>query len=156
MPHKTKKTEPEMENIYELSNEELKDLVKDGLEDLGVELDSIDIEVEDESRVVLRGRADSRREKELIGEAVEDALGVDDVVNELRVVNPAAVEDDDEADDDDSDDIRDGDNDTAGTQDLSRSVEDGIPYIPPLRRLYREAHGRSKCRRTDGSGSQAV
>ena len=155
MPHKTKKTEPEMENIYELSNKELRDLVKEGFEDLGVELDSIDIEVEDECRVVLRGRADSRREKELIGEAVEDALGVDEVVNELRVVRPG-VEDVDDEEDDDSDDVRDDDNDIAGTQDLSRSVEDGIPYIPPMRRVYREAQGRSKSRRTDGSGPQAV
>lgn len=126
-----------MDNLSELSSEELKGLVKESLEDLGVELDSIDIEVEDESRVVLRGRVASRREKELIGEAVEEDLGADEVVNELRVVRPDAEEVDDD-DDDDPDDIRDGDNDTIGTQDLSRSVEDGIPYIPPVRRVYRE------------------
>ena len=138
-----------MENLYELSNEEIKGLVREDLEDLGVELESIDIEVEDESRVVLRGRADSRREKELIGEAVEEDLGADELVNELRVVRPDADEDDDD-DDEDPDDIRDGDNDTVGTQDLSRSVEDGIPYIPPVRRTFREAHGRSKGRRING------
>ncbi len=131
-------TEPDMEDLGALSSDDIKELVKEGLEDLGVEIASIEIEAVDDSRVVLRGRAASRREKELIAQAVEDALGVDYVVNELAVSQNGSepVVDDDE---DEDEDIRDDDDDTVGTEDLARSIEDGIPYIPPTRPLFRRA-----------------
>lgn len=127
-----------MEDLGALSNDDIKELVKEELEDLGVEAGSIEIEAVDDSRVLLRGRAVSRREKELIAQAVEDALGVDYIVNELAVSQDGSepVVDDDEEDDDD---IRDGDDDTVGTGDLARSVEDGIPYILPMRPLFRSS-----------------
>lgn len=143
-----------MSNLFDLSNDELRELVKDGLEELGVEPDTIDIEVVDESSVLLRGKAGSRREKELIGEAVENALGVDEVLNELRVARPE-VDEAEEEDDDDTGDVIDDDDDTVGTEDLTRSVEDGIPYMPPVKRVYREARERPKARKNDGRGTEA-
>lgn len=127
-----------MEDLGALSSDNIKELLKEELEDLGVELSSIEIEAVGDFRVVLRGRAASHREKELIAQAVEDALGVDYIVNELAVAQdgpePVAEEDDEE-----DEDIRDDDDDTVGTADLARSVEDGIPYIPPTRPLFRRA-----------------
>lgn len=141
-----------MSELHELSETELKELVRDELEDLGIELDTIDIELEDDSRVLLRGKVPSRRLKELVAEAVGEALGADDVVNQIAVVRGANEEPADD-DDEDTDDIKDEDDDTVGTEDLGRSVEDGIPYIPPVKRAYREAHGQSKFRKADGSAN---
>jgi hypothetical protein len=133
-----------MENLGEMSGDQLKELVREELEDLGVEINLIEIEAEDDSRVVVRGRADTRRNRELIVQIVAETLGVDEIVNGL-VVGSGGDDDDDPLEDDDDDyEIKDEDDDTVGTEDMSRSMEDGIPYIPPSRPVFGGQEGRSR------------
>lgn len=129
------------EDLNSMSGEEIKGLIKEGLEELGVDMDSMDIDIEDDCRLVIRGRASSRRQKELIAQTVSEELGIDEVVNEM-IIARGGPEDDIDEDPDDEYDVKDEDDDTVATEDLAQSLEEGIPYIPPSRHLFRAPKAR--------------
>ncbi|MFH1394596.1 MAG: hypothetical protein ABIH09_00360 [Candidatus Omnitrophota bacterium] len=106
--------------------------IQDKCKSIGIDLDFVDIKIEDESRVVLNGEISSLKEKELLCQILMDELEVDDIVDNLLIID----ETEDESCYDEPDEWLDDDNECAGTEDVFRSVEDGVPYIPPTSQVY--------------------
>lgn len=126
-----------MGNIEGLSIEEIKELILDQINELGINLDAVEIEVAKGPKVVLRGKTDSAGERALLERAIMDIVGVDDVVDELVVIRAASNSLEDEELEEESG-FHDEDDEKMGTEDVSQSVEDGIPYIPPDHPRYQE------------------
>jgi hypothetical protein len=127
-----------MGDIEGLSKRELEELILDQLKELGVDLDVIKVEVEEGPRVSLRGEVYSDRERRMILQTVIDSVGADAVVDGLVVMQGLY----DDVEDDDAyreDGLSDQDEDFIGTEDVFRSIEDGIPYIPPTSPTYQDA-----------------
>ena len=108
--------------------EELKRYIRQHLDELGVSRDLVSVDVQKGPRVILKGEVSSVKIQKLIVETVRDVIGIDDVVNELIVVKDlySDVEHDRGG-------MYDEDEEVIGTEDMSRSIEDGIPYIPPMK-----------------------
>ena len=127
-----------MNNIEGLSNEELKSLIVDQLSDMDLLSDSIKVKIIKPSTVMLSGEIESYGEKELIKLTIMDILGVDDIIDELIVIRGETNESDDY--EDKENEYYDED-DCLGTEDASQAIEEGIPYIPPVRSpIHNEAH----------------
>ena len=107
---------------------ELKRYILEHLDELGIDRDLVSVVVQKGPRVILKGEVSSIKVQKLIVETVRDVIGVDDVVNELIVVKDlySDVEYDKSG-------MYDEDEEVIGTEDMSRSIEDGIPYIPPMK-----------------------
>ena len=132
-----------MENIEELSNEELKELIIERMKDLGIDPETIEIGVVDGSRVVLRGKVDSDSERQMIKQTIMDVVGIDDIVDELVVIQ--GVNDDlEEEESHEKSELYDEDDENIGTEDAFQSVTDGIPYIPPTSPTYQESSKKIK------------
>jgi len=121
-----------MANIEGLSNKELKELIVQSIKEAGVNPDLFEVRIKKGSRVILRGEVDSERERDLIMRTIRDVVGIDDIVNELIVLKGLHNDlPEDDSDDEHEDELFDEDHECIGTEDVFRSVEDGLPYIPP-------------------------
>ncbi|MBU0683242.1 MAG: hypothetical protein KJ864_03010, partial [Candidatus Omnitrophica bacterium] len=61
-----------------------------------------------------------------------DDTEVDEIIDNLLIID----ETEDDSSDDSQDEWLDDDNECVGTEDVFRSVEDGVPYIPPMSHSY--------------------
>ncbi len=121
-----------MAKIEGLSNKELKELIVQSLKETGVDPDLFEVKIKKGARVVLRGEVDSERERDLIMRTIRDVAGIDDIVDGLIILK--GLHNDLPGDDSDyehEDELFDDDHECIGTEDVFRSVEDGLPYIPP-------------------------
>ena len=132
-----------MGNVDDLSLEELKEYILEQLRGLGVDTDPLEIEIEEGPKVTLRGKVDSASGHEMIIQTIMDLADVDNVTDELVVIEDAVVGFDSEGAEDDSE-LYDQDDESLGTEDAFRSVEDGIPYIPPTNPTYQESPASKK------------
>ena len=81
-------------------------------------------------KVVLEGKIDSDRIRDLIIRTVRETTGIENVINEL-IVAENEVEDYTEEGQHEEYELYDEDNEYIGSEDVFRAVEDGVPYIPP-------------------------
>ena len=119
-----------MDNSEGLSNIELKELIIENLKDIGIDPELLDIHIKKNQRVVLRGDIYSEGEGNLIVQTIMDIIGIEHVKNEMRVNEGRS--DDFYLDDEEEEYLLDEDNESYGTEDIFRSVEDGLPYVPPM------------------------
>ena len=124
-----------MADIEGLTNEEIKELIFEQLRDEGVDIDVLEIEVTDGPRVIVKGKVGSEGEHYLIKKTIMDVVGIDDLEDELVVIDEpeSIVEENDEGG------LYNCDKDEELTEDAFESLEDGIPYTPPLRPLHDES-----------------
>jgi len=135
-----------MENIEELSNEELRELILEQIKDLGIDLDTVEIVVTGGPKVILKGKVNSDSEREMIKQTIMDMVGIDDVIDELVVIQGVNDSSEDEESREESE-LYDEDEENIGTEDAFQSVEDGIPYIPPTSPTYQESPKKIKWKR---------
>lgn len=113
------------------------------IEESDIAHDYAEIEVTEDKTILLTGEIYSEHERRKLKELLmehTDAEEIDDedlIIIESGDVNPADIEDDDEYV---SDEISPLKEDFAGTEDVYRSLEDGIPYIPPVENPEENAH----------------
>lgn len=132
-----------MENIYGLTGDELHALIVENLKSTGIDPELISITIKKGPRVVLKGEIDSKRERDLVVQTITDIVGIDEVIDSMNVMDPRQdylYQDDD----DDEDELLDEDNESMGTEDISRSVEDGVPYVPPMTSRFNELEMRAR------------
>jgi len=111
-------------------NDDLKELIREQLDEAGIASELIHIDFDKKSRIVLSGELYSEYVHRTILQITADAAGYENVVDRLIVMD--AVYDEIENDPEDRDsEVYDEDEDFVGTEDVFRSIEDGIPYIPP-------------------------
>ena len=144
----------DLHDVGDLSDGELKELVTSHLaENRGLDVDDINVHVE-KGRVRLIGRVGTEAEVRIAERELTDVLGLSDVSNELmvdpirRAESPSAI-DDHLADEEERAGLLLGDRplplnpeaehmaedlDTRlyGTSDVSKSIEEGAPWIPPM------------------------
>jgi len=123
-----------MGNIDGLTTEEIKELILDDLRDVDADVEGVEVEVSRGPVVVLKGKVDSEADREIIIETITDIVGVDDIRDEMIVIED--VEDLDAAESEEEG-VSDQEDKDVGTEDAFQSVEDGIPYIPPMRPTHR-------------------
>ena len=102
------------------------------LEEVGVNCDLIKIEIDDEGRVVLRGDVCSLKEKDAIHQIITDSFGIEEIRDELTILEGIV----DEGGEPHS--LYEEEDDSTNTEDISRAIEDGIPYTPPSEPVYRK------------------
>ena len=121
-----------------LTNEELRELVLEQLKNLGVDPDPIEIEIVDSVNIILRGKVDSESEREMIKQTMLDVLGVSAIIDDLVAI---CSENRDLLDTEEHEEgeLYDEDEECIGTEDVFRSVEDGVPYIPPTSPTYQKS-----------------
>ncbi|MFH1799057.1 MAG: hypothetical protein ABH844_06980 [Candidatus Omnitrophota bacterium] len=122
-----------MESKIEKSDKEVERFVKIKLKEAGAYPELLRIKVEDGVKVVLRGEVESWEKKYTVHQIVAAVLDSYDVVDELDVFEEARGNSQDE----DEDEMFDEDHERIGTGDVFRSVEEGLPYIPPTGPSYR-------------------
>lgn len=127
-----------MANIENLPNNELKELLIVELKSCGVDTDLIRIKVDKGGHIILRGEVYSKSEKMMILQTIMDETGMDDITNELTIIQELYVDLDDK-EREERDGLFDEDDDNIGTEDIFRSIEEGIPYIPPTNPAYHES-----------------
>ena len=118
-----------MENANGLTNGELKELILEHLDEMGIAPGAVEVRVLKGHKVVLEGKVDSERNKDLIIRYVRDVAGLSDIVDELIVVED--FEELREEDHHEDYELYDEDNEYVGSEDVFRAVEDGVPYVPP-------------------------
>ena len=113
-----------------LSKKDLKHLISGCLRDVNIDPQLIEVEVSNGPKVTLKGELDTQSDKVVILQTVRDVLGIENITDQLTVYdrNGEIFGEDNEYDDD----LLDEDNQSVGTEDVFRSVEDGVPYIPPM------------------------
>ncbi len=114
--------------IRPFSRRDIKHMIKESLKEAHIVPELIEIEVQNGPKVILRGEVDTRNDKITIIQTIRDVLGIHNVVDKLVIFDAH----DEMYGDDDNGDMLDDDNETMGTDDISRSVEEGVPYIPPM------------------------
>jgi len=126
-----------MEEFKGLSNKELKELIVERLTEAGINTRLIAMDVKKGKEVVVRGEVNSSDEKDVILGVLEEFIEPENVTEGLIVMEDIEKDfsDEDPYKEDDSD-FYDEDNESMGTQDIFRSVEEGMPYIPPTRPSY--------------------
>lgn len=127
-----------MENRKGLSAEEIKALISEHLIDMGVDTGQIEVEVVNDSEVVLRGFVGSSSEKHMIKVMITDDIGVDTVIDdEVDVMDGvgSGLEYDELVE---QGGLLNQDEDEEDTEDAFQSLEEGIPYIPPMAPADRE------------------
>ncbi|MFC1548639.1 hypothetical protein ACFL5E_01615 [Candidatus Omnitrophota bacterium] len=128
-----------MEDISGLSNSELKELILGRLGELGVEHELIIIEIKEGPKVILRGEVYTEGDRKMVVQSIIDDLGVDDVVDELIVLQEDYEDLEGKGEEEQEEDIYEQGEEYVGTEDVFRSIEDGIPYIPPTSPTYQES-----------------
>ena len=142
-----------MHNIEELDDTELRDLVREQLQEhAGLDIDEITVRAH-EGKVTLSGRVGNDGERRIAEHVLTDVLGVEDFDNDLvvdalaRPTNSEAADESVEEDaersgalfgdvdvsmTDESAHLADGaDDDLAGTSDYQKVMEDGMTWNPP-------------------------
>ena len=67
-----------------------------------------------------------------------DVVGIDDIDDELVGIEGVRGELEEELYEHEEGDLYDEDDEYVGTEDVFRSVEDGVPYIPPTSPTFQE------------------
>ena len=116
-------------NKKNLSLEKIKKLILEQLDESGINLEQIEVLVKKGPVIVLRGEVYSEEIRKIINQIVNDTIDVDGIIDEMDTINVDFNEDDDQENDDEED--SDDDDESFGTKDVFKSIEDGIPYIPP-------------------------
>ncbi|NQT33514.1 MAG: BON domain-containing protein [Candidatus Omnitrophica bacterium] len=117
-----------MKNPKERSEEEIRKIILEQLDDQDIESDFVEMEIAKGPKVLLKGEVSSKKVREMIKQIIVDSTGIEDIVDRLIVPD----------DTDDDDDLRDEDGESMGTEDAFQSIEDGVPYVPPTDHEYRE------------------
>jgi hypothetical protein len=132
--HKAKRGD-NMANIEGLTNEEIKEIIVEQLKDVGMDVDSLEIDVKPGPEVVLSGKVESEGARYLAKKTIMDIVGIDELNDELVVIDePESLEEEDE-----DGGLYNRDEDDELTEDPFKALEDGIPYIPPDRPSHDES-----------------
>ena len=115
-------------NKKNLLLEKIKKLILEQLDESGINLEQIEVLVKKGPVIVLRGEVYSEEIRKIINQIVKDTIDVDNIIDEMDTINADLNEDDDQENDDE---YSDDDDESFGTEDVFKSIEDGIPYIPP-------------------------
>ena len=75
-----------MENANGLSNGELKELILEHLDEMGIAPGAVGVRILKGHKVVLEGKIDSDEKKDLIIRYVRAVAGLNDIVDELIVI----------------------------------------------------------------------
>ena len=119
-----------MQNSEGLSNEELKEIILEQLDEVGVAPGTVEVKVLKGPKLALEGKVDSDRRRELIVQTVRFATGIDDIIDEMIVVEEGFADYDEKREHEEYE-LYDEDNEYVGSEDVFQAVEDGVPYIPP-------------------------
>lgn len=127
-----------MGDAKKLSNSELKNLIIEHLGDLGIEHELVNVEIKKGPKIVLSGEVYSESDKRIIIQTVKEDIGIEQVVDGLIVLQEEHGEP--EGDAEEEEDIYEQGEEYVGTEDIFRSMEDGIPYIPPSDPSYHRSY----------------
>lgn len=136
-----------MGDAEELSNEELLNLINENLREIGVDPELIEIEIKKGSEIIVRGEVDSKRQRDLVIQTIAEAAQTEDVNDKLVVLGELSDDEFEEDDPSKENELYDEDNQSVGTEDVFRSVEEGMPYIPPSDPAYQKASENAKKKR---------
>ncbi len=128
-----------MGDAEKLSNSELKNLIIEHLEDLGIEREMVDVEVRKGPKIVLRGEVYSERDRKTIIRMIKEDIGIGQVVDGILVLREEYGDQEDTGKAEEEDIYEQGE-EYVGTEDIFRSMEDGIPYIPPSDPSYQRSY----------------
>lgn len=131
-----------MGDIEGLSKEEIKSLILDEMRDLGINTETVEVEVVDGPKVILKGKVDSTSEKGMIKQTIMDVVGIDDISDELVVIEDTEEDfEEDFSKEEDEESVEEPleEDEDIGTEDASQALEDGIPYIPPTSPTYQDS-----------------
>lgn len=128
-----------MKNNREESSKEVEKFIKTKLKENGIYPELLRVKIEDVSKVILQGEVESWETKYVVYQIVSDMLDSYDVIDEMDVFEGAYG-----CFDDNEDEMLDEDRESVGTEDVFRSVEEGMPYIPPSIPSYRIFYGKVK------------
>lgn len=124
----------------------LKAIILENLEDIGIRTELLDITVEDGQSIVVRGNIETEKDSETIIQTITEITGIEDIQDYMEVGDGFKFDPySDSIDDYDDEQMVDEDNESYGTEDIFRSVEDGLPYVPPT--ISPSDHGARRYRR---------
>lgn len=126
-----------MANLENLSKPELKNLLIHQLRSLGVDTAILSIKIGKGPSVTIRGEVYSESERYMVLQTIMDETGIDDIKDDIAIMEDFHNDLDEEGIEK-RDGLYDEDSDFIGTEDIFRSIEDGIPYIPPTNPSYQE------------------
>jgi hypothetical protein len=113
-----------------LSNDELKEIILEHLEDMGIAPGHVQVRVLKGPKVILRGEVPSESEREDLKNFIVDITGIGNILDGLKVSRDEYSGTEEEGPSEEHE-LYDEDREYVGTDDVFRSVEDGVPYIPP-------------------------
>ncbi|MBF0252910.1 MAG: BON domain-containing protein [Candidatus Omnitrophica bacterium] len=113
-------------DIEGLTNKEIRACIITALEEKSIPHEMISISVVKGPKVMLSGEVYTEEHRSDIVDAVIDTTGLTKIINSIEIIKQDSA-----LDDEIGSDVFDDDNDCMGTEDVSRAVEDGLPYIPP-------------------------
>jgi hypothetical protein len=119
-----------MEDVNGLTDEDIRELILEQLDEAGIAPGAVGIRVLKGSRVVVEGNVDSEMMRKIIIQTIQNATGIDNIVDEMIVADDE-YESFDEGPRHEDYELYDEDNEYVGSEDMFRAVEDGVPYIPP-------------------------
>jgi hypothetical protein len=135
-----------MGNVNGLSKEELKAYILEQIRDLGIDVETIEVDIGDGPVIILRGKVDSASERGMINQTIMDLADIEEVIDELVVVQGVSEGLEDQRFDEKAS-LYDEDEECVGTEDAFRSVADGVPYIPPSKPTYQGSSDNKKWKR---------
>ncbi len=121
----------------DLTDLELTQSIREMLSEEEYDVSHIHVDIED-GVVYLSGEVGTEDEREEIDNLVSEMIGVEEVSNELTIDkgdDDIDLEDDGDEDDETLDVLE--DDEETGTTDPTEAAEEGIPYIPPDKPVYR-------------------
>jgi len=129
-----------MQYIDGLSENQIKKLIFERLKELKIQYDLLRIDIIDGSRILLSGEVYSHLVQEEIKQAILDIVEVE-IIDKLIIVQDLYDKFDefDYNNDNYADKNIYDEDDSIGTEDISESIEEGIPYIPPTSSSYRKS-----------------
>lgn len=115
-------------------SKDVADLLTEKMEESEIVHDYIEIEMPDELTILLHGEIYSELELKKLREILMEHTAAEEIDEEDIIVVETNYDNDEDSGSDDyvSDEISPLKEDFAGTEDIYRSLEDGIPYIPPM------------------------
>lgn len=119
-----------MKEANDLSKEELRELILEQLDEMGIAPGTVEIRVLEGSKVLVEGKIASDRGREFIIRAVRDIAGKNNVIDEL-IATEGDYENHTGETPREAHGLYDEDNEYVGSEDVFRAVEDGVPYSPP-------------------------
>ena len=119
-----------MEESNELSRDELRELILEQLDEMGIAPGTIEVRILKGQKVALEGKVDSDRGRKFIVKAARDIAGKNNVIDEL-IADENEYESYGGKEAREEYELYDEDNEYIGSEDVFHAVEDGVPYIPP-------------------------